>query len=227
MTISAAVWAAGQMAETRRMFHAVEAALPADTPAATVSVTSAVPGEGKSLTAAALALVAARQLGRPVLLVDANWFAPALPHLLDCPEADFDVTTWQQKGDIDRHTLPVAACKCQLFLLPAPRGGNVDPTGILEQLVREVREAFAFTIFDAGAITHVNRRMLDPVNLSSNVDGTVLTVMINETPRPAVRQAQKQIEAGGGRLLGVVVNESRNPLAKVPGSNAKAGGTRT
>jgi Mrp family chromosome partitioning ATPase len=225
MTISAAIKAAGQLAETRRMFHAVEAALPTEIQTTTISVTSAVAGEGKSITAAALALVAARQLGRPVLLVDANWFAPAQHRLFDLPEADFDLTVWQREGNINRHTLPIPVCECQLFLLPAPRGGDHDPTALLEPLVREAREAFACTIFDTAAITHVNRHMLDPVSLSSCVDGTVLTVMINETPRPAVRQAQKQIEASGGRLLGIVVNESRNPLAEVPGSSAKAGGT--
>lgn len=229
MSVSNAIWVAGQLAETKRMFHAVEVALSAassssDASSAVISVTSAVPGEGKSLIAAALALVAARSLGRPVLLVDANWFAPALHRYLDCQGAVFDVATWRQRGGIIGHVLPVPAGEHMLFLLPAPSRCNINQADLLEPLVREARKVYALTIFDTAAITSVNRHMLDPVNLSSCVDGTLLTVMINSTPRPAVRQAQKQIEAGGGRLLGVIVNDSCNPLAAVPGSGVKREG---
>jgi len=224
MSISAVVSTAGQLAETRRLFNAVVAALPGERLPASICVAGAEPGDGKSVTAAALALVAARQIDKPVLLVDADWFHPVQHQLFGCPEADFAVGVWQQNGDINGHVLPLSAGKGQLFLLPAPRDRVANPTGILESLLREIRAVFAFTIFDTAAINSVNRQMLDPVNLMGEVDGTVLTVMINVTPRSAVRQAQKQIEAGGGRLLGIIVNNYRNPLAEVVGRDVKARG---
>jgi len=58
-----------------------------DVPVRTLLVTSAVPGDGKSVLSANLAVVFA-QAGRPVLLVDADLRKPSLHRIFDLPNTN-------------------------------------------------------------------------------------------------------------------------------------------
>lgn len=66
-----------QLAEIKRIWCSVEHALKNQMPA-TLLITSAVPGEGKSLFSAALASTAARTGKYRVAALDMNWYRPAM-----------------------------------------------------------------------------------------------------------------------------------------------------
>ena len=66
-----------QLAEIKRIWCSVEHSLKNQMPA-TLLITSAVPGEGKSLFSAALASTAARTGKYRVAALDMNWYRPAL-----------------------------------------------------------------------------------------------------------------------------------------------------
>jgi MinD-like ATPase involved in chromosome partitioning or flagellar assembly len=66
-----------EIAEMKRIYSAIESRLPAEEPASLL-ITSAVSGEGKTTLLAGLFTIAARRAKKKVLVVDLNWLSPAL-----------------------------------------------------------------------------------------------------------------------------------------------------
>ncbi|MBR3163481.1 MAG: CpsD/CapB family tyrosine-protein kinase [Clostridia bacterium] len=177
----------------------------------TLLVSSTLPGEGKSWTAANLAVTFA-QAGKKVLLIDAdmrkgrqfNIFGvkptPGLSNYLSgVSENDiqkYELSDYIQKTDIDN-----------LFVMTA---GNVPPNPS-ELLVSEkmlelndlIRQEFDITIFDGTPSLLVT----DATILARMVDSTIIVTAHNETKIDNVIKVKKTIESIGGRIAGVVVNK--------------------
>ena len=184
----------------------------------TLLVSSTLPGEGKSWTAANLAVTFA-QAGKRVLVVDAdmrkgrqfNIFGvsptPGLSNYLSGISYDGsdDVTLDDviQETEIEN-----------LYVLAA---GNVPPNPS-ELLISEkmldlydiVKRNFDMTIFDGTPSLIVT----DAPILARIVDSTILVTAHNETKIDDVTKVKKAIENIGGKVAGVVVN-------KIPTSSKK------
>lgn len=204
-----------QIAETKRIYWGIESALQWATPTSMV-VTSAVPGEGKTVLAATLATVAARQSNKRVLLVDLNWYAPAV-HRFFGLDLTFDVDAIGRSKSITEFVQ--RSNLYQLDILTAVQGTHNDAdqetdTSIIgAKIIREAREAYDFVVVDTCAVLRMNRYMMDPVNMAKVADGAVLVVLANETPKSRVRRSHILLETAGVNVLGVIVNQWRNPLA--------------
>ena len=170
--------------------------------ASSILVTSAQPGEGKTTVAANLAISLA-QLGRRVLLVDADMRRPALQKYF--PQRGSRLSsylsgegTWQ---DMTYHTdvrgLYVLLCG------PVP----VNPAELLSSdrmhaLIHEAATAYDFVVVDSPPLLNV----ADTRILASVVDTTILVVKGGDTPRQVVQYAELQARAAGANLMGVVLN---------------------
>jgi capsular exopolysaccharide synthesis family protein len=164
-------------------------------------VTSAVPGEGKTLTSLNLALVLAESYRRRVLLIDADLRRPRL-------SAAANLTATEGLGDLlkapnDRKA-PLTQLTERLYLLPAGRPDPQPLSGLTSQrmqlLLEEAAERFDWVIVDTPPATVT----ADAGLIGALVDGTVLVVRAGSTRDTAVRQA---IEAlGRDRIFGVVLN---------------------
>ena len=171
-----------------------------------VAVTSAIAGEGKSTTAANLAVIAA-QGGRSVCLVDADFRHPTL-------HAVFGLENVGGLASVLEHGAPLktaarASDVANLSVVVAGRGTqegfhDVVTTHRLQKVIRESEAAYDLIIFDGPPVVPV----ADAVSLAAVCDGVILVVRSRRTPLAAVRRAITQIRQVHGRLLGVLLNEA-------------------
>ena len=196
-----------------------------DLPLKTILVTSASPGEGKSITAANLAIVMA-QGGYSVLLVDADLRRPVLHKLFNLNNGR-GLTTWlvgsetrlnelpglgsgwmQNSGALseDLKTFSQATRIAGLRVITSgglpPNPSEVLGSERMRQFLNEAQHAFDVVIIDSppcGAVT-------DPVVLSQVVDGVLLVLDAHSTVRQAARRASENLRNVNARLVGMVIN---------------------
>src|SRR5947209_9433356 len=166
-----------------------------------ILVTSALPKEGKSFTAANLAQVLVRQHGRRVLLIDADLRGPRLhevlgtassPGLAEYLNGQNDEFSIMQRGPLEG-----------LFLIPSGRRPE-DPAelvanGRLKFLLQRVEPLFDWIIIDSPPAVPVS----DAGILAKSCDGVLIVVRSNQTPFDMARHARKDC-AGRPRVGGVV-----------------------
>lgn len=168
-------------------------------------ITSALPKEGKSFTAANLAQVMVRQHGRRALLIDADLRSPRLhmmlgttagPGLSDYLQGTNDEFSIMQRGPLEN-----------LFFIPT--GTNIgDPAelvgnGRLKFLLQKVEPLFDWIIIDSPPAIPVS----DASVLAKVCDGVLMVVRSNVTPSDVARKAREEFPEE--TLLGVVLNGTR------------------
>jgi capsular exopolysaccharide synthesis family protein len=166
-----------------------------------VMITSAMVGEGKTLTASNLALTLSESYQRSVLLMDADLRRPSI-HTV------FGISGMPGLSDglesVDEEKLQVHQVSRQLTILPAGRAVG-DPMAALtsprmRRLIEEARESFGWVIIDTPPVA----LLTDANLLASMVDGALLVVRAGSTPYPLTKRAVTAI--GADRILGVVLN---------------------
>jgi capsular exopolysaccharide synthesis family protein len=170
----------------------------------TILVTSGAPNEGKSVTAANLALTLL-EMGEPeVLLVDANLRHPELSGLLGAPSGPGPAeAVLGSAADVGDCVVPTAVPG--LFLLPAGKAGvtaarQLKPDALRQFLVR-LKDRFGFIIADSPAVCDY----ADAVLISNDVDGVVVVVRVGSGRRSATRNAIRALDSSKARVLGTVV----------------------
>ena len=166
-----------------------------------VVVTSALPGEGKSLTASNLGLTLAESYQKRVLLVDADLRRPSLHDIFGIHNGT-GLTERLERGSAEG--IPVLEVSPRLFVLPSGRPVD-DPTALLSSaLMRGVletgRSEYDWVILDTPPIGMLSDAKL----VSEMADGVVLVVEAVRTPYPDILRAISTI--GRERLLGTVLN---------------------
>ena len=174
-----------------------------------ILVTSALPGEGKSLTASNLALTLSASYQRRVLLIDGDLRRPSLHEVFGVPNTaglSDGLALDSLKG------IPVFEVSARLSIITSgqPIG---DPTGPLtsdrmRHLLDEARAGYDWVIIDTPPVGLLSDARL----LAEMVDGVLLVVEAIKTPYPDLLRAIDTI--GRERLLGTVLNR----LQYVPGS---------
>jgi protein-tyrosine kinase len=167
-----------------------------------VLLTSAVAGEGKTLTAANLALTLSESYERRVLLIDADFRRPSLHDLFQVP----NVSGLNEclTADADRK-LTIVDLSPRLSLVPAGRP-NQDPmggltSGRMQRIVAEAAARFDWVLLDTppvGLITDANL-------LATMTDVAVLVVQANRTPCALIQRSIESV--GRERIIGVVLNQ--------------------
>jgi capsular exopolysaccharide synthesis family protein len=169
-------------------------------------VTSAVPSEGKTLTATNLALTLSESYQRRVLLIDADLRRPRMREMFGLPAGEGLVNILSRSGG---GRLPLHHVSATLSVLLAGRVVT-DPMSMLasaamKQLLDEARANFDWVVVDTPPIA-----ILPDANLlSAMIDTTLLVVSARSTPYPMVQRAAQAI--GTGRILGVVLNRAEHP----------------
>lgn len=177
-----------------------------DKPARTLMVTSAGAGEGKSQTAANLAIVYA-QSGDSVILVDADLRRPVLDRLFGV-DAGLGVTN-VLVGDTRVEDALVATDIPGLRLLtsgPLPP----NPAELLESermtaLVEQLAELADLVILDSPPAM----MLTDAGILSAKVDRTILVAESGQVTERAIRDLERLFRHARADVLGVVLNKLR------------------
>jgi capsular exopolysaccharide synthesis family protein len=178
-----------------------------------VMVTSALPSEGKTLTAANLALTLSESYQRRVLLIDADLRRPRMHEVFALPPSEgLSNSLTASRGG----RLPVHSVTPNLWVLTAghavvdPMSSLVSPA--MKQLLDEARESFDWVIVDTPPIAILTDANL----LAGMIDTTLLVVSAQSTPYPMVQRAA--LALGTNRILGVVLNRAEH--AALPESYA-------
>jgi protein-tyrosine kinase len=167
-----------------------------------ILITSALPKEGKSFTAANLAQVLVRQHGRRVLLIDADLRGPRLHMMLGTTSAP-GLSDYLQ-GISDEFSIMQRGPMESLFFVPS--GGEIsDPAelvsnGRLKFLLQRVEALFDWIIIDSPPAVPVS----DASVLAKACDGVLMVVRSNATPVDMARRARQEFP--DQTLVGVVLN---------------------
>ncbi len=166
-----------------------------------IMVTSAVPGEGKTLTALNLARVLSETYRRSVLLIDADLRRPRLSEAAGLTAAEGLSSALKSP---DYRKVSVTQLTEHLTLLPAGRPDPEPLSGLtsprMQQLIEEGAERFDWVIVDTPPVAVAT----DAGLLGAMVDATVLVVKAGQTPLAAVQHAVETL--GRDRIVGVVLN---------------------
>jgi protein-tyrosine kinase len=170
-----------------------------------IMIASAVAGEGKTLTAANLALTFSESYQRRVLLVDADLRRPSLHRLFGMREwtgLDADVTSPPQALRLRQMTQRLSMLTTGL---PSPAPIAELTSERMRRVIQDARLAFDWIIVDTPPLT----LLADASLLASEIDGVVLVVKAGSTPLDLVKRALEAIDRK--KVLGVVLNASRRP----------------
>lgn len=169
-----------------------------------ILVTSAGPMEGKTITAANVA-VSMAQAGTRVILVDADFRRPSL-HRVFGLDNDNGLTNCLLQSDPDLEGYAHATEYENLHVITAGRIPP-NPTELLgskrmQRFLLMLRENTDMVVIDSPPCLPV----ADSAILARQVGGVVLVVNCGRTRRGAAVKAKESLERAGGHLLGLVLN---------------------
>jgi len=174
----------------------------------TILFVSALPLEGKTITASGTA-VAFAQTGARTLLVDADLRRPRCHQIFSAsPSAGLSevlvgrVEPWQAIQRLDdwpEHDYQ------GLFFVGAgrrvPNPGELLTSMRMFQTIQQLSNEFDFTIIDAAPYASAS----DTLGLATMVEGVVVVAAV-DTPKQTIRNVCQRLSDAGSKLLGVVLN---------------------
>lgn len=171
-----------------------------------VMITSALMGEGKTLTASNLALTLSESYKKNVLLIDGDLRRPAI-HTLFRIDASPGLSEGLFAGEDQR--LAVRQLSPRLGVLTAGQPSSDPIAGLtsprMKHVIEEARDAFDWVIIDTPPVA-----LLPDANLlAAMADGAILVVRAGSTPWDLAQRAVQAV--GRERVLGVVLNRSVTP----------------
>ena len=172
----------------------------------TLLVTSAVAGEGKSVLSANLALAFA-EAGTPVVLVDADLRRPSQHRLFGlnaAPGLTNVLAETTSLAEVQRTRISDL-----LFVIPSgplpPNPSELLGSARMRTLITKLGSLSeqGVVILDSSPVLAV----ADPIELSAEVDGTIVVVDSSRTHVAPVRHALRALEQVRAQLVGVVLNK--------------------
>lgn len=173
----------------------------------TLVVTSAVRGEGKTVTALNLAMAFAELERQKVVLVDADLRRPSCERYLNLNSEAGLTDVLLGRAPVEKLLRP--AGYRQLMMLGA--GTRVDnPAEVLsssrlDQLLQRLRENYQYVVVDSPPVLPST----DAGVLSSAADGTLVVVRLEHSLKKQSRDALRTLSDMGGNVLGTFVTEVR------------------
>ena len=170
----------------------------------TIVVTSAVHGEGKSVTSINLALTLARQEKLKVALVDADMRKSSVRQWLGLDSRGAGLSTVLARGgELDGSLVQLT--QPPLTVLPAGPSPE-HPAELLEsvafkRVLAALKAQFDFVVIDAPPVLPV----ADAGILAAEADGVLLVIRAGKTQRRTALQVHAHVKRMKARLLGCVL----------------------
>ena len=174
-----------------------------------IAVTSPAAGDGKTVTAINLAGALARGSESRILLIDADLRRPTVARQLDI-EATKGLADALSSDTLDIDSLLTVLPEHNLWVLPAgaPRAGvhQILRSPRLDQFLTRARQRFDYIVIDTPPLLPV----FDSALLAKSVDGVLMVVSANHTPRKLLGEALNLLDPA--KVLGIVFNRDERPL---------------
>jgi len=174
-------------------------------------VTSTAPGEGKSTTAAYLAISNAEQ-GHRTLLIDGDLRRPSIHRIFGIPSTSglssvlLEQTPWRQAvAKLESHP--------NLDILPAGPSSRRAPDLVargLEAMVEEASREYSMIVIDSPPFLN----FAEPLRMSTIVDGVLLVTVAGQTNRQAVASVVATLKRVRANVVGLVLNKVTKDLTE-------------
>jgi tyrosine-protein kinase Etk/Wzc len=172
-------------------------------PLKSLMVTSANPSEGKSTTAANLAIAFA-QVEKRVLLVDADMYRPVLHEFFNIRRApglsDYILDNATFDEVVQKNVLGNLDIICSGTMSPHPV--EIRASHNMKALFKLVLQTYNVVLLDSPPVLSATDASL----LATEVDGTLLVVSYDNTRALEIERTMESLESVGARILGVLLN---------------------
>ena len=178
----------------------------------TVMVCSAIRQEGTSTVACALALAGSVPSGADrVALVDFNLRTPLVHRILRLkpgPGVSEIITESRDPASVAQRVS--SGLDVYVAGKESARSLNVLKSHNVSEFFKMLADGYDYIIVDTAAVNHYP----DAQILAATIPDIVLVSRAENTPREAVGQAKKRLEAGGGTIAGLVMNLRTYPIPR-------------
>jgi len=194
-----------QIAEQFRGLRNSIQALNPDSASHTLVLTSALRGEGKTVSTLNLAISMAELPGMEVLVVDADLHHPAIEDYLGLPRRQG--LTEVLRGEL---TLDQAVRQTSINGVSVMGAGSLPPnpseligSDRMRSVMNRLRQRYSYVLIDTPEAMTISDASL----LGAMADGILLVVRLGDTPRYYVQQTHNTLEALGGNVLGTCLTQ--------------------
>lgn len=178
-----------------------------------VAITSSIPAEGKSVTAANLAIAMSRA-GHSVVILDADLRRPTIGKMFGMEQSVGLVDVLRGRASVGDVLQPWGSLS--LTVLPAGGATSIPSellgTVAMARLVAELRSEYDFVIIDCPPLVPVT----DASIVATLTDGVVLLVRPDKVTKAQLERSLSNLERVRANLLGIVgtmVSERSSPYS--------------
>ena len=171
-----------------------------------ISVSSAEPFEGKSVTAANIAITLA-QGGNKVLLIDADLRNPVQHEIFRISEKKGLANALTNISDLDRCIKKTFMDKLDIL---SAGDAVANPSELvasenMDKLLEKLEEKYTYIIIDTPAVNFFT----DAVEIAKKVSGMIMVVRYKETSSADIDSAMSRIEFFEANMLGFIINDMK------------------
>ncbi|MRR36712.1 polysaccharide biosynthesis tyrosine autokinase [bacterium] len=171
----------------------------------TLLVTSANPGEGKTLTAINLAISCSHQLNKTVMLVDGDIKKPSVHAYLGLENGPGLADCLTQKAEVSDVLINPGMDRIVILRGGSPHTNSAELLGSprMGALLKEIKERYPdrFIIFDSAPVLS----SADPLVFANLVDGILLVVEAEKTKREDIQKVFEMMQ--NKPIIGTVFNK--------------------
>ena len=175
-----------------------------DAPVKTLLVTSSIPGEGKTTTAANLAVVFAQD-GRRTILVDADFRKPGVHKIFDLPNAK-GLSSLLRTDEVEMDHVAQSTEQENLRVITTgplpPNPSELLGSQRMRLILERLTSSSDLVIIDSPPLQAVT----DAAILAAVADGTLFVIDAGRTRRGAVESGREALAKAGARTLGAALN---------------------
>jgi len=173
-------------------------------------MTSAVAGDGKTLTSVNLSATLARSAGAKVLLIDMDLRRPTVGKVLGIQPVRGGFASLLEHADAKLKDFVQPVPKSNLHVIPTlvTRGDTYEllRSPQFAKVVEQARSQYDYVILDTPPVIPVP----DTTLINHHVDGYLVVVSANHTPRKLVGEALSLLTPSS--VLGIVFNRDDRPM---------------
>lgn len=192
------------ISEQYRMIHTNIKLIMAEQKVRILLITSAATGEGKSVTAANLAVSMAQQKEK-ILLIDANFRTPSLNFIFKIPNSAglSEVLIGKERFEDAVYHTEIGRLDVLTSGMSPMNPGELLGSAMMEELLKMALHSYDIVLIDSYSIN----RLAYTKRLVKVCDGVILVIQKGKTTFEKAAEAKKELEFSKGKLIGVIFNE--------------------